>query len=364
MRIAVATLIALTSIFLYLNYRGVIFYYGFKSAIEIISLYEKHYGGENHLSPQASALNRIFKLFPLKPKNIEELREQLVFTVHPPLSLSYNQTLIKSLKNSILVEHINAPHINKRIGILYIHGGGLVGGSPKQGFAFLQNFPEHVDMLCVRYAFAPEHLIDEALADVYQAYKFMANRNYNRLVIMGDSAGGLLSTLTVMENLQHEISIPNSKIDSMVLMSPWLDVTCASTKSFEGNAHLDFVVTEDLKRIVNESLTEALSRRFATAEDRLEMMIKYSPYHKFVVNKEKIKFPRVYQVFSKTERFSDENVEFFEELQRQTPKEYRYKNKQRCIANLPHVYPLFGLYVPEAAEAIKEMTQFVLSEEE
>jgi acetyl esterase/lipase len=347
----------------YFHYQGTLFYYGMQSALFVIGRFDHHFGDHNltHLSPEAKALNIIFRLFPLRPRNVYELRQQMAFNLHPPLGSSYRQTVIKELRDSILVEHNDAPlDIVNRTAILYAHGGGLVGGLPEQGFPWIQEFPPGVDMLAVRYALAPEHIIYEAIDDVFKSYKYLEAKGYSKIVMLGDSAGGLLTTLAIANHMQSDSYFnENSKLDALVLFSPWLDPT-TSTRSFLENAEHDLVLTESVKTIINDVLTNLLLKNVQDTSQQLSVMQTFSIYYRMVVEHEPIRFPRLFLVYSSTERLADENSEFFEEIQRRSSSDQRVRNRKRTVAHLQHVYPMFCHYIPEAKEALQETVAFVL----
>ena len=95
--------------------------------------------------------------------------------------------------------------------MLYVHGGGYVLGSA-QGFS---NFAgqiaarTHVDTFVPDYRLAPEHPFPAAINDVAATYYgLVAKDDAERIVVVGDSAGGgltlaLLSILRQREDQGH-----------------------------------------------------------------------------------------------------------------------------------------------------------------
>jgi len=108
--------------------------------------------------------------------------------------------------------------------IFYLHGGAYVNKSP----AFHRRYVRHLATLAktralmVDYRLAPEHPFPAALEDAVAAYKWLLTSGYKpeQIVIAGDSAGGGLTTATLLYCREHDLALPSSA----VLLSPWLDL--------------------------------------------------------------------------------------------------------------------------------------------
>ncbi|MFL6157004.1 MAG: alpha/beta hydrolase, partial [Marmoricola sp.] len=87
--------------------------------------------------------------------------------------------------------------------LLYIHGGGLVLGSPLQDEPMLKKFADELGAVVatVRYRLAPEHPYPAARDDCYAALLHLAARpgiDPARIAVGGASAGGGLAAATVL----------------------------------------------------------------------------------------------------------------------------------------------------------------------
>lgn len=94
-----------------------------------------------------------------------------------------------------------------RPGLLYIHGGGLVLGSPDGDGGLCQRFAAEVGcvVVSVDYRLAPEHPFPAAIEDCYAGLRWMAdsaaslNVDRTRLAVAGTSSGGgLTAALTLL----------------------------------------------------------------------------------------------------------------------------------------------------------------------
>jgi acetyl esterase len=111
--------------------------------------------------------------------------------------------------------------------ILFFHGGGFVLGSLESHDGFCRQLAalSGLVVLSVDYALAPEHPYPAALEDARAAAEWMRvnagalNIDPERVVVMGDSAGGFLAT-------QVAAGVP--AIALQVLLYPALDFTASS----------------------------------------------------------------------------------------------------------------------------------------
>ena len=91
-------------------------------------------------------------------------------------------------------------------GLIWIHGGGTVIGTPKQALQLCARFADELDVVvaCPEYRLAPEHPYPAPLEDCYTALCWIHEHadelgiDANRIAIGGDSAGGLLAAATTL----------------------------------------------------------------------------------------------------------------------------------------------------------------------
>lgn len=108
--------------------------------------------------------------------------------------------------------------------VLYLHGGGYVGGS----VASHRNLTSHLarasacTVLSVDYRRAPEAPHPAAVEDACTAFRWLVGRGHHptRVAIAGDSAGGGLAVATQLRLRGASDPLPAAS----VLLSPWVDL--------------------------------------------------------------------------------------------------------------------------------------------
>lgn len=109
--------------------------------------------------------------------------------------------------------------------IVYLHGGGFAFGGLDTHRRLAGHLAAKVGMrvLTVGYRLAPEHPHPAALEDACQAYRWVvANAAApDRIVLMGDSAGGGLAVTACLALRDEGVALPGR----LVLLSPWVDLS-------------------------------------------------------------------------------------------------------------------------------------------
>jgi monoterpene epsilon-lactone hydrolase len=121
--------------------------------------------------------------------------------------------------------------------VLYLHGGAYVYEISKAQWAMLGKILRRANAECAvpLYPLAPEHSCPETLAYALEAYRAVrAAAGGKKVVVLGDSAGGGLAL--ALDRAVRTSGEPQP--DGLVLISPWLDVTCADPRQ-DGAAHVD-----------------------------------------------------------------------------------------------------------------------------
>jgi acetyl esterase/lipase len=130
--------------------------------------------------------------------------------------------------------------------MLYIHGGGYVLGSAQA----LSNFAGQiaarvgVDTFVPDYRLAPEHPFPAAIDDAVAAYHGLVASGAERIVVVGDSAGGGL-TLGLLSILAADKANGVVQPLGAAAMSPWTDLALAGD-SFETRAEADPIFTRNV----------------------------------------------------------------------------------------------------------------------
>jgi len=124
-----------------------------------------------------------------------------------------------------------------RARVLHFHGGGFRMGAPEMIGPFAEVLADRcgAEVVVPRYRLAPEHPFPAGLADAIACLQELAHEGSSGLplIVSGDSAGaGLAASLAVLA------ATGGPRIDGLVLLSPWLDLT-ATAASYAGNAAND-----------------------------------------------------------------------------------------------------------------------------
>jgi acetyl esterase/lipase len=297
------------------------------------------------LSPEMRTVNLYLYSTKTYVNSIQEFQQQLDSqkNLFPPMNTRYYDRM--DVNNGSIYLVVREKQC-KRL-VLYVHGGGFVAGDPSIPARVLSNeFVQHeksqcIDMLFVKYRLCPGNTLEHALQDIQKAYKYVSQLNkYTHITVMGDSAGGTLSTLFIMSTYIQSI-FETSKIDSLVLLSPALDLTFSS-ESMNNNVGRDVFVTDNVINLVKTHVLE-------NDEHYAERM---SPLQKLKQDPT-IKLPRVFLSYSESERLSDECEEFFKLL--------KNDNDQRESQwGVQHVYQLFPSYIPEVSKVITNIISFIV----
>lgn len=107
-------------------------------------------------------------------------------------------------------------------GVLYLHGGGFVTGSPRTHRVVAGAIATHsrTPVLCLEYRLAPEHPYPAALEDALRGLEWLAGRVPGPVSVAGDSAGGGLGVAAILE--ARETGGP--PVRGCVCLAPWVDL--------------------------------------------------------------------------------------------------------------------------------------------
>ena len=119
--------------------------------------------------------------------------------------------------------------------VLYLHGGAYIVCSSATHREMVYSLVIKGDYLAVvpNYRRVPEVSVIDAVDDCYKTYLYLTNEleiDPSRICIMGDSAGGALSLLTLLRIRDSGKQLPACS----VLLSPWVDI---SDEALVANAH-------------------------------------------------------------------------------------------------------------------------------
>ena len=116
----------------------------------------------------------------------------------------------------------------KRV-ILYAHGGSFINGSCKAARNFCASFAHECacKLFLPEYRRAPEYPFPAGLEDIFVTYRGILKKyafSPASVVIAGDEAGANLAIALIHYLKQKKLPQPAA----LVLISPWLDISCSN----------------------------------------------------------------------------------------------------------------------------------------
>ncbi len=144
---------------------------------------------------------------------------------------------------------IGDPSLSARGTLLYLHGGAWSIHLPGIYLKFANTLSSLTGMrvLLPDYRLAPEYRFPAAIDDCLAVYRWLIEQGYaNRpLAIAGDSAGGNLTLVTLMQARDAMLPMP----DCAVMLSPSTDLT-TSGPSWNYNAEADPMFSPDARDLL------------------------------------------------------------------------------------------------------------------
>ncbi len=160
----------------------------------------------------------------LKPRladmrNIERVRRAFATPLPAPGGVRYTEAVVGGVRGEWVEA---ASGTSSRVTLLYVHGGGFVGCSPRTHRALTAALAlQGLSVFVPDYRLAPEHPFPAAPDDVWAVWQALRSaRPQDRLVVAGDSAGGNLA-LGLMVALR---AAGQAQPAAAALFSPALDL--------------------------------------------------------------------------------------------------------------------------------------------
>lgn len=127
--------------------------------------------------------------------------------------------------------------------LVYIHGGGFVGGSPATHRELVSTVVAEADVCghSIAYRQPPEHRFPAAVDDVVSAYRALLDSGVppEQVAVAGDSAGGNLCLALMLRAKSDGLPLPAGA----ALLCPVADLALAG-KSWEREPYLDYLSRE------------------------------------------------------------------------------------------------------------------------
>lgn len=222
--------------------------------------------------------------------------------------------------------------------LLYLHGGAYIFGGRSTHRGLVGMICEAADAhgLLIDYRLAPENPYPAAVEDAETCYDWLIEQGHDpaRIVIAGDSAGGGLSLALLLKLRDAGKPLPRCA----VLISPWTDLTGSG----------ESVVT----RQVAEDMLDGTKLRDAAALYHADT----PPDHPLVspLFAELEGLPPLLIQVGTDEILWDDALRFDKKA-----RESGVDCELQVYDGMPHVFQIAGKFVPEAAQAIQKIGEFV-----
>lgn len=219
--------------------------------------------------------------------------------------------------------------------ILYIHGGGFVGGSPRTHRGITGRLAARLaPVYAVDYRLAPEHPFPAAIDDVQNAYRALVESGATSIAIGGDSAGGNLTLALMLAILEQKLSTPRA----LFVMSPATELA-EVFPSRHSNASSDAMFVP--------GLFDAIRPAYMRDVDPKNPLI--SPLRGDLRG-----FPPTLLQCAEREMLRDDSVRFAAKL-----REAGVETKLDVWPGVFHAWPVAADVLPEGRRAIEDIIAFV-----
>ncbi|UJR17249.1 hypothetical protein I4U23_004144 [Adineta vaga] len=226
--------------------------------------------------------------------------------------------------------------------ILYFHGGGYMLGDIHSYERFECHLSHlfNTTFLHVEYRLCPEYPMPAAVEDTVALYRALLRENIlpSQLIIMGDSAGGGLSLLSIQALITQGLPIPHG----LIALSPMVDLS-ASGESYKRNRLTDIMVSPDNSEWM---IRQVLGPNHSQLSPKSPI---FSPLFGSFKG-----FPPMYINVGTAELLEDEGRLVVKKAQEAgvdvTLEEGLY---------MMHIYPIFFLYYPEARNTLDNINKWI-----
>lgn len=195
-------------------------------------------------------------------------------------------------------------------------------------------------MIHLEYRLVPEHPLPAAVDDALTLYRalLLDGISPTHLAIMGDSAGGGLTLLTIQALLENKIPLPRAAIT----ISPWADFS-TSGESYTRNRGTDVMIRF-------ESIAWGIRRALGPNHDQIAPD---DPFHSPLHGSFK-GFPPLYITAGTAELLEDDARGVAKKAQ-----EAGVDVTLDMGQHMMHVHPLFFAYFPEAKDTLENIRKWL-----
>ena len=191
------------------------------------------------------------------------------------------------------------------------------------------------------YERAPENPIPTIVSDSVSMYRHILEQGVSssRLLIMGDSAGGGLTLLTIQSIIENKLPKPRAA----VTLSPWTDLTL-SGQSLERNRQVDVMLRIDQVFWIIENVIKPNGYANGKSNPKIHSAL-FGSFEDF---------PPLYVDFGTSEVLEDDSTRIVEEARKVGVDVTSVPGKY-----MMHVYPMFFKYYPESSKALDNIKQWI-----
>lgn len=229
-----------------------------------------------------------------------------------------------------------APDGPRRGLMLQLHGGGFRIGRPEFECRFAALVAQRcgIEVVVPQYRLAPEHPFPAGFNDAWAALTAVRQESDGPLIVGGDSAGaGLAASLAVRATAEQ-----GARIDGLVLLSPWLDLT-VTAPTYRTNAASDSMFSEESARVAADLYLQGFDARHPLV----------SPHYAEIG-----RLPPTLISVGSGEVLADDSLRFDEKL-----REAGGDGTLVAIDGMDHVAVVRGMDLPGAAETFAAVEQFL-----
>jgi len=228
---------------------------------------------------------------------------------------------------------------NPKATMLYLHGGAFIGGRLETYHPFCASLAQRLNarIFLPDYRLAPEHRFPAAVDDALNVYHHICAelKHEEHFVVAGDSAGGNLALGAMMAARDANLR----KANCGILISPGVDVT-GSLHSLRANSYSDCMLSAKMIDMAIGVYLAGADPRDPRASPGLGDFRGLPPMM-VTVSEEECLRDDAYLVASKS-RAAGGHV------------------KLLSRPDMPHVWPVFCSYLPEARRDMMKICDFIL----
>lgn len=229
--------------------------------------------------------------------------------------------------------------------VFYIHGGGFCTGFPEQGIYLLKRLIKEFgcDCICARYPLSPENIYPSAINTIEKIYNKIS-LNYNKIIIVGESAGANLSVSLMLKLREKRKNFPVC----LILLSGFFDLT-RKIYIHKSNENKDPSLFDQQLKYMAQAYLHGDKIPQRTNISRLKSPA-VSPVFARLNN-----FPPCFFSVCKDEILYDDTIKMVENCKRDKVV-FQLHQAKECF----HAYAILGDFFPESSRTTKKIIKFIL----